>query len=494
MDPKTDRKPITIEFRATRSSSRVRIPTPSTSSWESPGASRAPPPIENLFKTLKLKNVLAEDAAKTISEIFNGPQQSQQPGRGWAGWALRRRRRIARRAPGRWSPLDPGRHEPKSCSRGRRADQQLAVVVKATPIDLLTIEKPALHLHRCRRHRRLRLDQALGHSGRQRRRGRNRDQVKDAIQVCDGHGNTGGNRGGFPVPIRPAAATGQRATGLVCDRRTTAVISLILLCSEGMKKDSRTLVARSTRDPRATTEVVQLVPTQGNRPRTSSSRPSTPSRASLRNNPAARGGGGGGSGGGGLPGGFGGGWPRRARRRRLRWWRLPRRMGRRRVASRRLWAVEVTAVEEAAEGGGGEPAEAGRTPGPQAPNSGMEGPLNFNYLGKDAPSRGRRFRQDRDDLRPDARRRRFDEELHRPYPAPPRRRDPGRRATARRMPPPTPPGMIQPSPARRRGRARAARHRHGHSDPRPRLTVYPHDQRRGPATHSGPHRDPQGDQ
>ena len=40
-------------------------------------------PEENLFKVIRLKNVAAEDAAKTITEIFNGPQQSQQQRRWW---------------------------------------------------------------------------------------------------------------------------------------------------------------------------------------------------------------------------------------------------------------------------------------------------------------------------------------------------------------------------------------------------------------------------
>jgi general secretion pathway protein D len=87
--PKSDKKPVTIEVNGNRLTITSDDPEALTLLGElarqyQPGL----PPQENLFKVIKLRNVSAEDAAKTITEIFNGPQQSQQqqrPGGGLGG-------------------------------------------------------------------------------------------------------------------------------------------------------------------------------------------------------------------------------------------------------------------------------------------------------------------------------------------------------------------------------------------------------------------------
>jgi RNA polymerase sigma factor (sigma-70 family) len=90
----------------------------------------SPRPDENLFKVIRLKNVLAEDAAKSITEIFNGPQQNQ-PHQGGGG------------------PLVPlgglkgGTPAAPTAARIRVVAEKSSnsiVVIKASPIDLLTIE------------------------------------------------------------------------------------------------------------------------------------------------------------------------------------------------------------------------------------------------------------------------------------------------------------------------------------------------------------------
>jgi hypothetical protein len=88
-------------------------------------------PDENLFKVIRLKNVSAEDAARTITELFNGPQQNQpQPGGG--------------------GPLVPpggfkaGAPPVPTTARVRVVAEKSSnsiVVIKASPIDLLTIEQ-----------------------------------------------------------------------------------------------------------------------------------------------------------------------------------------------------------------------------------------------------------------------------------------------------------------------------------------------------------------
>lgn len=81
----------------------------------------SPRPDENVFKVIRIKNVKAEDAAKTITELFNGPQPNQQ------------RRDGVKEAPAAPTP-----------GRVRVVADKITnsiVVIKASPIDLLTIEK-----------------------------------------------------------------------------------------------------------------------------------------------------------------------------------------------------------------------------------------------------------------------------------------------------------------------------------------------------------------
>ncbi len=99
-------------------------------------------PQENLFKVLKLKNVLAEDAAKTITEIFNGPQQQQQGGRrGGLGGLLGGGGGFgALLGGGGGAPAAPAGVNPNRVRVVAERGSNSLVVVKASPIDLLTIE------------------------------------------------------------------------------------------------------------------------------------------------------------------------------------------------------------------------------------------------------------------------------------------------------------------------------------------------------------------
>ena len=226
-----------------------------------------------------------------------------------------------------------------------------------------------------------------------------------------------------------------------------------------MKNDIETLVEQLDNATVSTTEVVKLVQLKGIDPQLVQ----TGRQRHPGHRPAAE--------------------ARRLRRRRLprRWrWRLPRR---RRLGRLPAEAASPVAADlrrrgrlPAAVGGGGadrrwwrrsaaadrrrrwrrQPRRRGREPdggggggrgGRQAFNGGMEGPLNFDYPGMDAPSTaGRRLRPDEYDLRPDARRHRVRSRTrqHLPdsaHPAPASVRvDPGRRRTSPPMPPPKQPG------------------------------------------------------
>ena len=162
--------------------------------------------------------------------------------------------------------------------------------------------------------------------------------------------------------------------------------SLVLVCNEPMKGDVETLVNSLDNKTVSTTEVVKLVPLKGIDPALVQQAVNAMQGIA----PQQQGG----------RGGFGGwtGRIRRLRRRRTRWIRrLRRRRQPRRRRIRRIWWRTVSAgvaTAEAEEGGIEEAAAADRggggggRGGRQAINlgSGMEGPLNFDYPGMDAPS------------------------------------------------------------------------------------------------------------
>jgi hypothetical protein len=96
-------------------------------------------PQENLFYVIRLKKVAAEDAAKTITELFNGPQQNNRPGAmgglpgplGLLGGLL---------GGGGGGPAAPaGVNTSRIRVVADRGSNSL-IVVKASPADLLTIE------------------------------------------------------------------------------------------------------------------------------------------------------------------------------------------------------------------------------------------------------------------------------------------------------------------------------------------------------------------
>jgi type II secretory pathway component GspD/PulD (secretin) len=96
---------------------------------------------ENLFEVIRLKYVSAEDAAKVITELFNGPAPQQQQG----GGGLLGGNPLAGLL-GRFGGPGGGAQTPTTPTPGRirvvaEKSSNSLIVVKASPVDLLTIKE-----------------------------------------------------------------------------------------------------------------------------------------------------------------------------------------------------------------------------------------------------------------------------------------------------------------------------------------------------------------
>jgi type II secretory pathway component GspD/PulD (secretin) len=93
---------------------------------------------DNLFEVIRLKYVSAEDAARVISEVFNGPAQPQQQGGGLGG--LNPLAGILGRfgAAGAQAPTNPA---PGRVRVVAEKGSNSLIVVKASPLDLYTIKQ-----------------------------------------------------------------------------------------------------------------------------------------------------------------------------------------------------------------------------------------------------------------------------------------------------------------------------------------------------------------
>ena len=139
--PKADKKPVKIEVVGNRliltsDDQDALNEMVELFRYYSPGGA----PIENLFKVIHLKYISAEDAAKELTEIFNGPQQQQRPGGlglggggplGFLGGLM---------GGGGGAPTPAGVNTSRIRVVAEKGSNSI-VVIKASPIDLLTIEK-----------------------------------------------------------------------------------------------------------------------------------------------------------------------------------------------------------------------------------------------------------------------------------------------------------------------------------------------------------------
>ncbi|AMV29061.1 Bacterial type II/III secretion system short domain protein [Gemmata sp. SH-PL17] len=267
---------------------------------------------ENLFKVIRLRSVSAEDAARELTEIFNGPQQQQQGGnRGQGGFnplAL-----FGGFGGATQTPPAPGRVRVVA----ERSSNSL-VVVKASPLDLVLIEKLLEGA----------IDGGPNDSAVVMKTFilplKNADAADIATRIRELYRSamlpSGGQAGGLPVfnPFAAAALGGgggqqqqQRppALSLSVDDRSN---SLLLVCAEPMYQDIKELALSLDNATINTTETVKLVQLKGIDPNVVQQAINAMQGRDTRQQQGNRGGFGGGNqgGGGGLGGGgFGGGGP-----------------------------------------------------------------------------------------------------------------------------------------------------------------------------------------
>ncbi|HEY1191334.1 MAG TPA: secretin N-terminal domain-containing protein [Gemmata sp.] len=266
-------------------------------------------PDENLFKVLRLKYVSAEDAARELTEIFNGPQQQQQGGGGRGG-----------RGGGGFNPLAllglGGGGDAVTPSKDRirvvaEKSSNSVIVVKASPLDVVMIEKLLAGA----------IDGGNNDSAAVLKTFviplKNADAaematlLKDVYKSAMGNTGRGGAVGGLPAfnPFAALQGGGQTqqqppALSISVDDRSN---QLILLCAETLYTEIAKLTEQLDNATVTTTEVVQLVKLKGVDPALVQQAVNAMRGIDSRQQSTGRGGFGGGGFGGGNPGGFGGG-------------------------------------------------------------------------------------------------------------------------------------------------------------------------------------------
>lgn len=263
---------------------------------------------ETLMKVVPLKYISAEDAARELTEIFNGPQQQNQQQRGgFGGGGGLNPLALLGLGGGGAAPANPQANRIRVVAE--KASNSL-IIVKATPLDALLIERLLSSV----------IDGGRNESATVMKQFVIPLQNADAAEVAatlrevyrSAMTTTGGNAqvGGFPfLPFaQPQQGGGQaqRPPSLylsVYDRSN----SLIVMCDEALYESITTLVKQLDTATVSTTEVVQLVKLKGIDPNTVQQAIAAMQGRDTRNTGTGGfGGNRGGQGGGGL-GGFGGG-------------------------------------------------------------------------------------------------------------------------------------------------------------------------------------------
>ncbi len=352
-------------------------------------------PDENLFEVIRLKYVGAAEAAKVISEVFNGPEQKQGQGGQPGGGGGRGPGGLLGGLLGGGGPggllgglLGSGAAGTPAAGRIRvvaETSSNSLIVVKATQLDLLTIRKLLANV----------IDSGETDSEAIQRTNiiqlKNTEAAEMAVVVRDVFRTaiqpTGGGRQAnplFPFIPQPQGGGGNQqqapAMSVGVDERTN---SLVVLASETLFREVKSLVDQLD-NAGATNgaEVVQVVPIRGLDPALVEQ-----AIAAIQGTPPARsnqnrgmtgggagafpgfGGGGGfpalGGGGGFRPGGGGGGFPA--------------------FGGGGGGARPGGGGFAPGGGGGGRTGGGGGTRGGRQANLGGEGPSNFDYRGMDAP-------------------------------------------------------------------------------------------------------------
>lgn len=332
-------------------------------------------PLESVMKVIPLRYVAAEDAARELSEIFNGPQQQQQGGGGRGG--------IGGLNPLALLGLGGGGGGPTAPAPGRirvvaEKGSNSLIVVKASPLDVMMIEKLLGSV----------IDGGQNDSAAVLKTfviPLKNAEASDVASVIKGvyksaMATTGGNpqMGGFPFLAMGGAQPQQAnqrppALSVEVDDRSN---SLVLLCAETLYEDVKVLVTQLDNATVSTTEVVKLVQLKGVDPNVVQQAINALQGRDTRNQGGGFGGrgqggfgqpGGGGfgqpGGGGGIPGLGGGGFPG--------------------IGGGGFQGLGGGGNRG---GGGGNRGGGGGRGGRVSYGPTVEGYRNFDYRGKDAPS------------------------------------------------------------------------------------------------------------
>ncbi|MDB5307519.1 MAG: hypothetical protein JWO38_1721, partial [Gemmataceae bacterium] len=229
-------------------------------------------PNENLFEVIKLRYVAAEDVAKVVTEVFNGPQQ--QPGQGGQGG------RGGLFGGGGGGPLGliggllggggAAPAGPPTAGRVRVVAEKSSnslIVVKASPIDLATMRKLLENVIDSGQTDSEAIQKTFVIRLRNTSAAEMAEQVRDVYKAAlSPNGGVGPTTGPVPFPFGPqpqANAQQQRppAMSIGVNERTN---SLIVLATETLFKEVKTLVELLDQEPAAdTAEVTRIVQTKG---------------------------------------------------------------------------------------------------------------------------------------------------------------------------------------------------------------------------------------
>lgn len=221
-------------------------------------------PNDTLMKVIPLKYIAAEDAAREISDIFNGPQQQQQGGQGRQGG-------FGFNPLALLGGLGGGGQQAAAADKGRvrvvaEKSSNSLIVVKASPLDYMLIEKLLSGV----------IDGGRNESAAVMKTFvlplKNADATEMATLVRGVFksymASTGGNQAIGNFPFLPGLGGGQPqqqqqrppALSVEIDDRSN---SIVVLCAETLYEDIKKLVNELDEATVSTTEVTQLVKLRG---------------------------------------------------------------------------------------------------------------------------------------------------------------------------------------------------------------------------------------
>ena len=235
------------------------------------------PKGEDQFEIIRLKNASAVEAARVISEVFNGPPQQQAGGAGsgdrggrgggglFGGFAQMVMGNLLGQTAG------PGAALPNNPTPGRirvvaEPSSNSIIVVKASPLDLLMIRKLLENAIEAGPQdagviQRTYIIGPLKNANASDVATTIREVYRNALGTTSSSSN-GGNRGFFN-PFNPAPAPAPSTPPSLSVGVDSRSNSLVLMCSEPMFRDVAELVEHLDAAAKDNTQVVQIVPVKG---------------------------------------------------------------------------------------------------------------------------------------------------------------------------------------------------------------------------------------